>query len=127
MRERLANGSCSNRRLGTNCSICGKELKRVHQLAEQVDNGTIADMINMAIVEASAKVGASNDNVVRSKITHQPRVVYHLAAGMWKLLAASVADSSLGHSKTSRPSRSKTRNATVFGGNISFEAATPGV
>jgi hypothetical protein len=49
-----------------------EELKRVRQLAEQVDNGMLLYLIDMAIVEASAKANVLNDNVVRPKTKHRP-------------------------------------------------------
>jgi len=40
------------------------ELKRVRRLAEQVDDGMLLYLLDMAIVEARAKAGAGNDNLI---------------------------------------------------------------
>ena len=40
-----------------------EELKRVRRLAQQVDDGMLLYLLDMAIVEASKKAGACNDNL----------------------------------------------------------------
>jgi hypothetical protein len=41
-----------------------EELKRVRRLAEQVDDGILLYLLDMAIVEARSKASACNDNLV---------------------------------------------------------------
>jgi hypothetical protein len=40
-----------------------EELKKVRRLAEQVDDGMLLYLLDMAIVEASKKAGGCNDNL----------------------------------------------------------------
>ena len=40
------------------------ELKRVRRLAEDMDAETLLNLLDMAIVEARAKAGAGNDNLI---------------------------------------------------------------
>jgi hypothetical protein len=49
-----------------------EELKRVRQLAEQVDNEMLLYLLDIAVIEASAKVGVLNDNVAKAKKIREP-------------------------------------------------------
>jgi hypothetical protein len=63
-----------------------EELKRVRRLAEQLDAEMLLYLLDMAIVEASAKAGACNDNLtgpVTRLGTYSPR---SLPAHTWASL-----------------------------------------
>jgi hypothetical protein len=49
-----------------------EELKRVRRLAEQLDDGMLLYLLDMAIVEASEKAGVAKDKVATPKKLHEP-------------------------------------------------------
>ena len=58
-----------------------KELKRVRRLAEQLDDGLLLYLLDVAIVEASEKAGVLEDKIATPKKLHGTTLAYNLRAG----------------------------------------------